>query len=42
MPFGSPGGDCEFLERGNVAALGELKEVGGAEPAEYTETNDYY
>ena len=39
IAFGSLGGDCESLDRGNVLALGELKEVGGAEPAEYTDTD---
>jgi len=34
----SRGGDCESRARGNAAEFGELKEVGGAEPAEYTET----
>jgi len=36
----SRGGDCESRERGNVPGLGELKEVGGAEPEEYTETTN--
>jgi hypothetical protein len=33
------GGDCESRASGNAAELGELKEVGGAEPAEHTNTN---
>lgn len=39
IAFGSRGGDCESRESGNVPALGELKDVGGAEPAEYTDTD---
>lgn len=39
IAFGSLGGDCESRERGNVPGLGELKEVGGAEPLEYTDAD---
>lgn len=34
----SCGGDWESRERGKVCTLGELKEVEGAEPVEYTDT----
>lgn len=36
----SLGGDCESRESGNVPTFGELKLVGGAEPFEYTDTED--